>query len=67
MIKVIIKLILKKFNGIELRIITEKAKQMLNGLNNFSKLEGKEKVIESKRLVAKYGKTSDTGKIMKNF
>ena len=67
LIKAIIKLILKKFNGVKLEIITEKAKQMLNGLNDFSKLESRDKVIKSKRLVAKYGKTSDKGKIMKNL
>jgi len=67
LIKVIIKLILKKFNGVELGIITEKAKQLLDGLNNFSKLERGDKVIESKKLVAKYGKKSEKGKIMKNL
>ena len=67
LIRVIIKLILKKFNGVELKTITEKAKQILNELSTLSQLENKDKIIEHKKLVAKYGKTSDEGKIMKNL
>ncbi len=67
LIRVIIKLILKKFYGIKLKIVTEKTKQVLTELNNLSKLENKDKISEKKKMVAKYGKTSDKGKIMKNM
>lgn len=67
LIKVIIKLILKKFNGVELKIIAEKAKQVLNELSVISQLDNKNKIVTHKKLVAKYGKNSDEGKIMKNL
>ena len=65
LIRVIVKLILKKFNGTELKVITEKAKQVLNGLNNFSRME--DKGLESKKIIAKYGKASEKGEIMKDL
>ena len=65
LIKIIVKLILKKFNGTELKVITEKAKQVLDGLNNFSKM--KDKGLETKKIIAKYGKASDKGKSMKDL
>ncbi len=67
LIKVIIKLILKKFNGAESETITKKAKQILDELSELSQLEDKVKNIARVKLVAKYGKTSIPGKIMKNL
>jgi len=67
LIDIIIKLILKKFNGVKLELITEKTKQVLTELNNFSTMEPRDKVTEFKKLVRKHGKTSDVGKIMKDL
>lgn len=67
LIKVMVKLILKKFNGIESEKIAKKTKQMLNKLRNLSALEDIEKRNECKKLVSKYGKNSDEGKQMKNL
>lgn len=67
LIKTIIKLILKKFEGTELNLITQKAKQVLTKLDSFSKMESEEKILACKKLVQKYGKKSNTGKVMKNL
>jgi len=56
LIKVVIKLILKKFDGTGLETIAEKAKDVLSILNKISSLDQQEKVLESKKLVSKYGK-----------
>jgi len=67
LINTIIKLILKKFNGVQLELITEKTKQVLTELNNFSTMKPQDKLTEFKKLVGKHGKTSDVGKIMKDL
>lgn len=67
LVEIIIKLILKKFNGVKLELITKKTKQVLTELNNFSAMKPRDKVLESKKLVGKHGRTSDVGKIMKNL
>ena len=67
LIKVIIKLILKKFNSAESETIAKKAKQILDELSDLSQLGDKAKNTARGKLVAKYGKTSTHGKIMKDL
>ena len=67
LIKTIIKLILKKFNGAELETITEKATQVLVGLNTISNMDPSNKNIESRKIRAKYRKSSNVGKVIKDL
>ena len=67
LIKTIIKLILKKFNGSELKMITDKATQVLVGLTTISSMNTNDKNTESKKIRAKYGKSSNVGKILRDL
>ncbi len=67
LVKVIVKLISKRFNGTSLGFVNEVAGRVLVGLDNFSSMTLPERTAESKKLVRKYGKNSDEGKIMKNL
>ena len=67
LIKTIIKLILKKFNGAKLETITKKATQVLVGLTTISNMNTNDKNTESKKIRAKYGKSSNVGKIMRDL
>lgn len=67
LIKTIIKLILKKYQDVDMKILTQKATEIVVGINKLSNLGEREKVTEAKKLVAKYGKKSEVGNIMKDL
>ncbi|MCY4491478.1 MAG: nucleotidyl transferase AbiEii/AbiGii toxin family protein [Thaumarchaeota archaeon] len=67
LIKTFIELMLKRFNGINMEVIAEKAKEIFDGFFELSQLKDEDKISKSKKIVSKYGKKTEEGEIMKNL
>ncbi len=67
LIKSLISLMIKKFNGADMEVIIEKTKEVFEGLYELTQLENKDQTYKFKEIVAKYGRSSDTGKIIKKL
>ena len=67
LIQLLIGLMIKKFDGINMKVIIGKANEVFKERSELDQLEKKDKIDKFKEIVAKHGKKSDAGKIINNL